>query len=457
MVQFLIVLATLGPAADASPNWPGFLADGTNRTSSRNLPLRWSPDQGIAWRADIPGYGQSSPVVWGHRVFVTSIEGKNKERCLVHAFDTVAGSRLWTCEFEAGQKKAYSHMVSRAAPTPAVDARGLYVFFESGDVTKFSHDGDRDWTRSLVKEYGEFQGAHGIGSSLAQTNRAIFVLADHEGPSYLLALDKANGRTLWKADRESRVSWTSPIAVSDGNRTQIIVSSGGSVRSYDAASGTRLWTLEGISGNTIPSASVAGDRLLIGAGVARTNPDEAAARRSNCCLNFTVTDGDPGFELAWRATRATSSFATPLAHRDCAYFINEVGVLFCLDLATGEQHYAQRIAGPCWASPLGAGDYVYCFTKGGVTTVIKARPKFEVVATNRLWRQAADVADTNQTARPGPSPRGTARQTSPAMESSGPPSSTDPDLTVHGVAAVDHGFFVRTGNNLYCIRGDPAE
>lgn len=441
MALFLIALATLGADTTASHNWPGFLADGTNRTSAQALPMHWSPDEGVAWEVKIPGYGQSSPVVWRSRVFVTSIDGDNKERCLVYAFDLKTGEKLWTSEFAASQKTKYGYMVSRAAPTPAVDGNGLYVFFESGDVAKFSHDGEKQWNRSLVKEYGEFQSNHGIGSSLAQTDNSLVILAAHDGPSYLLSIDKASGKTLWKAQRESRVSWTSPIAAKVDDKTQIVVSSNGSVQGYDAADGSVLWTLDGISGNTIPSASFSGDRVLIGAGVGRRNPDEALAARSNCCLQLKERDGEPGYDVAWSATKATSSYATPLAHRGCAYFVNKVGVVYCLDLATGKQHYAKRIDGACWASPLGVGDHVYFFTKKGVTTVIKAGPKFEKVASNQLWNEEATPTDTEQPASESAAGEATSRQ----------PSSGYLDPIVYGVAAVDGSFVVRTGQQLYCV------
>lgn len=451
MVYFLITLAALGAEATASPNWTGFLANGTNRTDARNLPLQWSPDQGVAWQVAVPGYGQSTPVVWGNRVFVTSIQGENKETCLVHAFDLESGTKLWTREIEASQTKKNSNMVSRAAPTPVVDGDGLYVFYESGDVAKFSHQGEPIWKRSLVKLYGEIESGHGLGSSLAQTVGAIIVLVAHDGPSYLLALDKTTGETVWKTDRESRVSWTSPTAATVNGKTQIIVSSNGSVTGYEAEGGKLLWTLDGIGGNTIPSASVAGDHILVGAGVSRRNKDAAAASRSNCCLKLTEKEGVPGYEVVWNAAKATSSYATPLAHRGYAYFVNKVGVVYCLDLATGKQHYAQRIDGACWASPLGAGDHVYFFTKKGTTTVLKAGPKFEKVAASQLW------VDEEKSPKSDPSTDNRSGKTDEkAASSEKAPRRRSYSLgqVIYGVAAVDGSFVIRTGEQLYCVRHD---
>lgn len=433
MTYLLVSLLMLAQPEAGSDTWSGFLGGGANCTSAENLTLHWSPEEGIAWEVEIPGYGQSSPVVWGNRVFVTSTEGENKERCLIHAFDLNTGNKLWTQELEASQKIQFSSTVSKAAPTPVVDASGLYVFFESGDIAGFTHDGKPLWNRSLVEEFGEFQSGHGIGSSLAQTKDDIIVLIAHDGPSYLLAIDKSSGETHWKTDRESAVSWTSPIVTTLNGRSQVIVSSSGSVQAYNAADGTSLWTMEGISGNTVPSASLAGDRILIGARNGPRKGNAAPAAQSNCCLQLIEKDGQPGYEVVWKAEKATSSYATPLAHRGCAYFINSAGVVFCLDMDTGEQHYAKRIDGVCWASPLGAGDYIYFCTKEGITTIIKAGPMFEKVASNRLWGEAQ------------------------ATEGADEPSETDQSETVvYGVAAVDAGLIIRTGNKLYCVSGSPS-
>lgn len=432
MAYFLIALAILGQPGTNSEVWPGFLAGGENRTSAANLPLHWSPEEGIAWEADVPGYGQSSPVVWKGRVFVTSTDGDNKERCLVHAFDLKTGVTLWTQELAASQEIKFSSTVSKAAPTPVVDGNGLYVFFESGDVAGYLHDGERLWLRSLVDEYGEFQSGHGVGSSLAQTANEVIVLVAHDGPSYLLAIDKSSGATRWKTDRETSVSWTSPIVATIDGRKQVIVSASGSVQGYDAADGNLLWSMDGISGNTVPSASLAGNRLLIGARNGPRKGDAAPAAQSNRCLQFVEKESNPSYEVLWNAEKATSSYASPLAHRGCAYFINSAGVVFCLDMNTGEQHYAKRIDGVCWASPLGVGDYVYFFTKEGITTVIKAGPEFEKVASNRLWDEEISTESAEQPAGP-----------------------EDSDAIVYGVAAVDAGLIIRTGKKLYCVSGSP--
>src|SRR5690606_31571476 len=158
---------------------------GTNTTSLTNLPLTWSDDANIAWQAPLDGYGQSSPVVFGGKVFVTSIEGKSKELGIVAAYNLQTGKKLWRSEVAASQLVPDSDMVGRSAPTPCVGAERVSAFFESGDVAAFDHAGKRLWHRRLAKEYGEYKGNHGLGGSPAQSADTLFLLVDHDGPSYL--------------------------------------------------------------------------------------------------------------------------------------------------------------------------------------------------------------------------------------------------------------------------------
>lgn len=422
-------------ATRSAPAWTGFRGDGTNRASDGNLPTEWSPAKNIAWKIDLPGYGQSAPVVWGDQAFVTSVEGPNKEKCIVSAHDLASGKQRWLHRFDAGTTQKASNMVSRAAPTPCVDAAGVYAFFESGDLLKLTHAGKVQWKRSLTGEYGKFDVGHGIGSSPAQTDQAVIVLADHGGPSYLLAVDKNTGKNLWKADRKSRVSWSSPAIASRGNRQEVIVSSNGSVDGYDARTGEQLWSFDDVAGNTVASATVVGDRVLVGASAGRQDPDAGSAARSNCCLKLVEKEGKRTFEVAWRARQASSSFASPLIHGKYAYFINKVGVVYCLDVETGEQHYAERLKGSCWATPLGVGNRVYFFGTDGTTTVLESGPAFKKLAVNQLWTEEE------------------ARKFSSAEEGKegqdGYGRSIDP--VVYGVAVADGAFLVRSGTQLFRV------
>lgn len=456
MIDWVMLLAVslgLGPAS----NWPGFRGDGTGVSPARNLPVSWSEREGIAWKQPLPGYGQSSPVVWGERVYVTAVEGDQKERYLLMAMDAKSGAVVWKKEFAASQKGANNPMMSRAAPTPVVDAGGIYAFFEGGELVGLNHAGEVIWKRSMVTEYGEFKNNHGLGGSLAHTADALILLVDHGGPSYLLSVDKKTGKTKWKIDRPARTSWTTPVVATRGEKTIILVSSSGQLGAHDAETGKQLWLFDGLTGNNIVSPVVHGDRVVIGAGENPRKPDLAASARSNCCLELVA--GEPGYQVAWRSKKAISHHASPLAYQGHAYFVNKTGIVFCLDLKTGEECYSERLDNQVWASPVAAGDKIYFFGKDGVTTVLKAGPKFEKLASNRLWSsvdyEARKEAEKKKVAEKTPKPpegKGPAGGPPvPKAELEATRNSAVGDI-VYGVAVVDGTFYLRTGTELICIR-----
>lgn len=450
---FIPVLLTCCPALEAADSWTGFRGNGSNISQATNLPVKWSAEEGIRWKQTVPGYGQSSPVVWKNLVFVTSIEGPQQESCLLHAYDLASGKLLWSKTIKASQTKKSSSTVTRAAPTPVVDENGIYAFYESGDVVAFTHAGEQLWHRSLVKDYGSFVSNHGIGNSLAQTADQVIVLTAHDGPSYLLALDKKTGKNNWKTDREEGVAWTSPTIADRNGTPEIIVSARGSVDGYDGITGKKLWSHTGISGNTIPSASVLGDTILIGAATDRRNPNAAKASESNCCLKLVTKQGKPAYEVLWKADKAVSYYCTPLAYQGCAYFVNKVGVVFCLDLETGKQLYAERLSGPCWSSPLAAGEQIYFFSKNGKTDVLQPGTEFKLLSSNTLFADKEEPDSKPKAEKPAEK-KESSESNSRSMRRGG--GGYQLGETVYGTAAVDQSILVRTGTELYCI-GSPQK
>ncbi|WP_020467976.1 outer membrane protein assembly factor BamB family protein [Zavarzinella formosa] len=455
----LILSLLLGADPAATQAWPGFRGDGTGLSTARHLPVSWSAKEGIAWKTSLPGYGQSAPVVWGNRVYVTAVEGEDKEKYHLVAVDANTGTAVWTKEFAASQKGRNNPMMSRAAPTPVVDADGVYAFFEGGDLVGLNHAGEVKWQRSLVKEYGEFKNNHGLGSSLAQTAGTVIVQVDHAGPSYLLAADKKTGKNHWKTDRPSKTSWTTPVVTTRGGKPMALVSSGGTLSAYDTDTGKILWTHEGLTGNNIVSPTVHENRVIIGAGENRMNPDLVASAKSNCCL--LLTGNEPGYELVWQGKKAICHHASPLIHQGHVYFVTKTGVVYCVDLKTGEERYSERLDNQCWATPVAAGDAIYFFGKDGMTTILKAGSKYEKIASNRLWNQD-DLDARKEAEKKAVAAKAPARPEGKGPGGGPPLSKEELEATrhsavgdvVYGVAAVEGTFFIRTGTELICVR-DP--
>ncbi|MDB5335746.1 MAG: hypothetical protein JWN70_1365 [Planctomycetaceae bacterium] len=361
-------------AAAGELSWSGFRGLGDSHSTAANLPLTWSDTQNVAWKKDLPGFGQSSPVVWKDLIFVTSVSGDNKEKLQVTCLKVDSGEVAWTKDFPTSKPEKVTDYISRGAPTPVVDADRVYAFFESGDIVALNHMGETVWTRSLTTDYGPFKGNHGLGSSLAQTDNAVIVLADHSGPSYLLSLDKATGKTVWKKDRESRVSWSSPIVTAGPEGQEILISSNGVVQCMAAKTGDLLWEVTDLKGNTVASPSVTEQGVVVGS----SQPGDNLLIRRGGKGNVSAT------HIAWRAEGVSSSFGSPVVSGGRAFFVSKASVLFAVDMEKGTKLWSQRLPDSTWASPIAIGDRIYFFCNNGTTIVIKSANEFEQLAENKL-------------------------------------------------------------------------
>ena len=300
-------------------------------------------------------------------------------------------------------KAASASASAESAPTPAIDADRIYAFFETGNLAALNHDGKIVWSRSLPDDYGKFLGNHGLGSSVALSDELAIVLVDHDGPSYLLAVDKATGKTAWKVDRPQKVSWSSPIIAG----THVVISSSGTCEAFDVGTGASVWSVAGITGNTVPSPTVSEELVCVGSSEIGSN---LAIRRGG---QGDVTES----HIAWRSREATATFSSPLVYQGQVYLVNRAGVAFCLDEQTGKTLWTRRLGGSCWASPLGGCGRIYFFEKTGATTVVAAGPVLKVLVENALPTEDR----------------------------------------VYGVAAVEDRIVIRSGNELTCVHETPAD
>ncbi len=381
-ISYLLILLNCNIAM---ASWDSF-RDGGSSESASPLPLHWTPGSGIRWQRERPGYGQSSPVARDGRVYVSAVIGPEKDECCVVSLELSTGNQRWMQKIDATATAPSDYMHARAAPTPVVDGHRVYAFFESGDLMAVDRNGALCWQRSLTEAYGPFENGHGLGSSPAQTPDTIILNIEHRGPSYLIAIDKATGQTRWKVARDSSMSWTSPVVVERGGDQVVVVSSGGSVKGYRAETGESLWSLDGLSGNSVSSPTPAGDQLIIGARLPEFGTTADAAG-SNLCLR--LDRSSHGFEVTWRASKAVCDYASPIVAGKCVYLLTKIGVLHCLDRETGASHYSARLGTQCWATPIVANERLYFFGKDGRTRVVQAGPRFAILATNDLWDQEA--------------------------------------------------------------------
>ena len=389
------------PRLAGARRWPGFRGAAFGHSQARDLPLVWSDDENLAWRHAVGGYGQSSPVVWDGLVFVTAIDGPRRETQIVEAVDAQTGVLRWRHTLASSQPVEVTNFVAKGAPTPRVDAERVYYLFESGDFGALRHDGEPIWSRSLKADYGAIEG-YGLGGSLAGNDETLFVLAAHDGPSYLLAVDAATGETRWKADRPAASAWTTPIVVPWKGGELVVVSIDGAVEAYDAG------PANGSGGSTASPATDSRHRSSPGGASSsrRRTPDPTSSCPSEHRGRL------PEEQVLWRGRSATASMSSPVVNGEAIYFINSRGVIRCLELDSGRSRWATRLASAAWATPIVNGDRVYVFGTDGVASVF-----------------AADAAEPIELAR----------------------NSLTVSERVYGTAAVDGGLLVRTGRELIRI------
>jgi outer membrane protein assembly factor BamB len=359
------------------------------------LPEPWDASgENIAWKVTLEGYGQSTPVVFGDQVFVTSTSGPRKEKYHLAVFGLKDGTKRWQRDFSNPSPEESNNYVSRAAPSPVVDASGVLVSFEGGIVASIGHDGSPQWERNLVEIYGPIQARHGLAASLEHDASNVYVWVEREQNPYVLALDKKSGDLVWKSPGVGATSWSSPRLLKVDGKPQLICSSSGKIAGYDASTGNQLWVFSDLANNTTCTpVPISDGKFLIGASDGRGEQSGAKTTASNGLIEVKKNaDGSFKVDYVWRAEKATSSFGSPIAAGDKVWIVNRSGVLYQLDLATGNQISADRIAaGSVWATPLATAEKLYLFGQKGTTSIVDLATAKEL-AVCTLWEDAS--ADT---------------------------------------------------------------
>jgi outer membrane protein assembly factor BamB len=365
-------------APQGASDWPGWRGPGGNGVAAdARLPLRWGPGHNVRWRQTLAGEGSSSPVVHGRRLYLTASLQDGCRR-LVLAFDRDTGRPLWTHELADDNPERSSAVAGWAAPTPATDGERVVAVFGNAGVVCLDAAGRRLWHRPL----GPFESELGLASSPLLAGGRVFLVCDHDGDrftsfdSFLLALDAGTGRELWHVERRGLGrSWATPLLVDAGlGRQELIVSGQDEVRGHDPETGRLLWREPGLSGWVAPSP-VAGLGLVF-----------ATSGRDGAVLALRPGPLPPGAgRVVWKQPRGGPYVPSPLLYGDFLYVPHETGFLSCFEARTGRLLYRERLGGAkVSASPVGGAGRVYLTNEAGVTFVVRAGPRFEVLARNDL-------------------------------------------------------------------------
>ena len=408
-----IALFALVVAASAQ-DWPSFRGPGASGVSDgQNLPVRWDAQRrvNVLWKTELHGLAHSSPVVWGDRVFLTTAvsgkpgatfkpglygEGTASDDLSAHQWKVICleratGKVLWERTAYQGVPKEKRHIKSTYAnATPATDGRVVVAFFGSQGLYAYSLAGDLLWKRDLgrfdVGAYDAPEFEWGTASSPILYKDLVIVQGDQQKGSFITALDAKTGATVWRTERNELPSWGTPAIFPTKARAELVTNGSNFIRGYDPASGKELWRLGGSSKITAPTP-VASDGLIV---VASGRRPEAPifAIRAGASGDITPPSGESrSRSVAWSKGQRGPYMPTPLIYGGYVYILGNAGIFDCYALADGQEIYRQRIPGAgsgFSASPVASDGKIYLSGEDGEIVVVKAGPKFELLARNDM-------------------------------------------------------------------------
>lgn len=386
IVPIVILAVGVGGAGVARAgdwrHWRGPL--GTGAAPDATPPTQFDASRSVRWKRAIPGRGSSSPIVAGADVFVTTavpVEGQAGQLDFrLMCLDRTTGQERWSRSCVVAVPHEGTHETNGyASASPCADGTHVYAHFGSRGTFCFTRAGDLVWQRDL----GDMRARHGFGEGSSPTLAGDILLVpwDHEGPSFLAAVDARTGRTVWEAPRNEKTCWATPLVAADsGGVRQVVMNGQVAARGYDLATGKELWRCAGQTERPCATPVAAGGVVWVGSGFrgAFLGAFDLAGRG----------DLAGGRHVRWTLDKDTPDVASPLLSGDRLYFYKEKsGLLSCVAADSGRPHYeAQRIpgVGRTYASPVAAGGHVYLTDRSGRIVVIADAPALKVIADNDM-------------------------------------------------------------------------
>ena len=412
-----LIASTTSLSAANWPQWRG--VDGQGISAETNLPDSWSPTSNMAWKTALPGYGQSQPIVWGSRIFLTSdvetgpapadhkapvhlMEGQPWVHPDSVGIDKLHALKVVSLDLESGkilwEKTAYEGTVfdqrhrrsSFAAPTMVTDGKTVVAYFGPEGLYAYDFDGSLKWKADV----GKFPLlGMGTGTSPVLHDNVVIIQRDeNEGKeSVLLGFDINTGKQLWRTPRTVEASWSTPVLVKTASRTELVTNGNQLVVAYDPKDGTELWRTRGVESNAIHTPLVGHGLVIVTAGYPAK---KVIAIRPGGSGDITGTD-----RIVWQYDRGTGYVISPILYGDYVYLVSDKGIISCLDAKTGEVKYeGGRVPVPAtfMASPIAVDGKILLTSIDGDTYVIKAGPVHQVLGTNAIGEPAASTPSISQ-------------------------------------------------------------
>jgi len=372
------LIAALLPVATAdADDWPQFRGVGGQSVAEAvELPLEWSVETGrnIAWSADLPGRGVSSPIVVAGRVIITAASGADRNRLHVLAFDSMTGQQLWQRQFWATGRTLVYESSSVAAPTPATDGERIFAFYSSNDLVCLDLDGNLQWIRGLTLDHVGLGNDLGMAASPVVVDQTVIVQCVSQASSFAAGLDAKSGADKWEAARPKGSNWATPA----------ILPYAGAER---ATNGVLLQGQEGLTLRSTTTGAELWGEPLVGAAIASPAFDGTTA--------FVAADGlsalkrtPEGLEILWRQLGVRPASPSPVAYDGNVYVIGRGGVLAAVTQESGKSVFKRRLAGTFSATPLATHGRLYCVNETGKAFVVETTGKGKILAESDF---AADI------------------------------------------------------------------
>jgi len=389
--SFLLALlaAPLALSAAHWPHWRGGV-DGSGVTTERALPLQWSATENVKWRVALPEPGNSTPVIWGDRIFVTQPLAAEKKRTLM-CFSRADGKLLWQQAVEWDQPERTHRTNPYCSASPATDGQRVVVTYGSAGVHCYDFAGKKLWSRDFGKQDHEW----GYSVSPVIHGNLCFVYHGPGEGAFLAALDKKTGKTIWKFDEpkwntEGRTdgfqgksdgiigSFSTPILVKAGGREELVMSFPQQLIAFDPATGQKLWWCDGLN-PLVYTSPIESQGTVVAMGGYFGNSIAVKAGGS----------GDVTAKRLWQHVRGKGGIGTGVIKDGHIYYFATGNLAACLELATGKVVWEERLKvsgakSDTWASMLLVGDLIYMPNQAGDVAIFKASPKFEQIGLNSV-------------------------------------------------------------------------
>jgi outer membrane protein assembly factor BamB len=365
---FISVIFLLPTSPAYAGDWPQFRGPGGMAVSDeKGLPVKWSAAENVHWKAELPGRGVSSPVIADGRAYVTAASAYRERRLHILCFDAASGEKKWERQLASTGNTFCHPKTSMAAPTSVTDGRNVYALFATGDLAAFNRDGDLLWYRALQRDYPEITNQVGMAASPVLAGETLLLPLENAGDSFALGVDVKTGRNRWKAPRRRDINWVTPLVTRFNGKTAALFQTAGEITAYDPDTGETLWSYKGNNLGSIPSPALVDDLVIV------PGTPSVALRVS--------ADGHP--EVVWKSRKLKPAYASPVVYQGRIYALTDIGVA-CLDAATGQEIWRERLGTGFSASPIIADGKLYIAKEGGATSVLSLGEKPKILANNDL-------------------------------------------------------------------------